>query len=280
MNVTRRLLAVPSLLCIGAGAVLAQGQPLPTTQPALISIIREQVKPGRAAEHERIEAGWPAAFAKAKSPTFYLAMTSLTGGGEAWFLTPYANNAAIAADMKQQATDTVLAKELERLSRADAEVLTDTRAITARARPDLSRGAFPDLSKVRFWEVTTFRVRAGHEAEFEAAAKVYGASAERAAAGSTYRVYQVTAGMPEPTFLVFSSVDSYGQFDEMESNGQKTMQGLTPEETATMQKFSTDALINSETNRFQLNPTMSYVAAETRATDVAFWMPKRPVRRQ
>lgn len=279
MNVTRRLLAVPSLLCIGAGAVLAQGQPLPTTQPALISIIREQVKPGRAAEHERIEAGWPAAFAKAKSPTFYLAMTSLTGGGEAWFLTPYANNAAIAADMKQQASDTVLAKELERLSRADAEVLTDTRAITARARPDLSRGPFPDLAKVRFWEVTTFRVRAGHEAEFEAAAKVYGASAERAAPGSSYRVYQVTAGMPEPTFLVFSSVDSYGQFDETESNGQKTMQGLTPEETATMQKFSTEALINSETNRFALNPTMSYVAAETRATDVAFWMPKRPVRR-
>jgi hypothetical protein len=65
----------------------------------------------------------------------------------------------------------------------------------------------------------------------------------------------------------------------MAANGMKTMQGFTPDEMATMQKFSTDALVSQETNRFALNPTMSYVAAETRATDPTFWMPKRPARR-
>ena len=34
---------------------------LPTSQPGLLTIIREEVKLGRSAEHERIEAGWPAA---------------------------------------------------------------------------------------------------------------------------------------------------------------------------------------------------------------------------
>ena len=279
MGMTRMLLAVPSLLCIGATAVMAQAQPLPTSQPALITIYREQVKPGRAAEHERIEAGWPAAYAKAKSPNYYLAMTSLTGANEAWFLAPFASNAAFGEQMRLESSDTVLAAELARLSRADGEVLNDFRIIQAVARPDLSHGAFPDLTKVRFWEVLTFRVRPGHEAEFEAAAKAYGAATDRAATGASYRVYQVTAGMPAPTFLIFSSVESYAQFDNMTANGQKTMQGFTPDELATMQKFSTDALINSETNRFALNPTMSYVAAETRATDPAFWMPKRPARR-
>ncbi len=234
---------------------------------------------GRAAEHQRIEAGWPAAYAKAKSPTYYLAMTSLTGPGEAWFLTPYASNAAIGEDMKRESSDTVLAAELARLSRADAEVLNDWGIIQAVARPDLSHGAFPDLSKVRFWEVTTFQVRPGHIADFESAAKAYGASAERAAPGTSYRIYQVTAGMPQPTFLVFFSLESYAQFDDMAANGMKTMQGFTPDEMATMQKFSTDALVSQETNRFALNPTMSYVAAETRATDPTFWMPKRPARR-
>jgi hypothetical protein len=279
MKVNRTLLVLPSLLCIGAGAVLAQGQPLPTSQPQLLTIYREQVKVGRAAEHERIEAGWPAAFAKAKSPTYYLAMTSLTGPGEAWFLTPSASNAAIAEDMKRETSDTVLAAELARLSRADGEVLNDWRIIQAVARPDLSHGAFPDLAKVRFWEVTTFRVRPGHVADFESAAKAYGASAERAAPGYGYRIYEVTAGMPQPTFLVFATVESYAQFDNMVANGQKTMQGFTPDEMATVQKFSTDALLSQETNRFALNPTMSYVAAETRATDLAFWTPKRSARR-
>lgn len=279
MKVTRILLALSSLLCIGATAVLAQAPALPTSQPALLTIYREAVKIGRAAEHERIEAGWPAAYAKAKFPSYYLAMTSLTGRSEAWFLTPYASNAAVAEDMKREAADTLLAAELARLSRADAEVLDEWRIIQAVARPDLSYGTFPDLAKVRYWEIFTVRVRPGHEAEFEAAAKAYGAASGRVAPGRSYRVYQVSAGMLEPTFLVFSSVESYAQFDEMMASGQKTMQSFTPEEMATMQKFFTDGVINTETNRYALNPTMSYVAPETRATDPAFWTPKRPARR-
>ena len=279
MRITRTLLALPSLLCIGATAALAQGQALPTSQPALLTIFREQVKVGRGAEHERIEAGWPAAFAKAKSPNYYLAATSLTGPQEAWFLAPFASNAAYGDELKLESSDTALAAALARLARADAEVLNDARVIQAVARTDLSHGAFPDLAKVRFWEITIFRVRPGHESEFEAAAKVYGAATDRAATGASYRVYQVTAGMPEPTFLVFASVESYAQFDGMMANGQKTMQSFTPDEQSTMQKFFTDGVINSETNRFALNPTMSYVSAETRATDPAFWMPKQPARR-
>jgi hypothetical protein len=279
MRVTRSRLALPALLCIGATTALSQGQALPTSQPPMITIVREQVKLGRGTEHERIEAGWPAAFAKAKSPVYYLAMTSLTGPNEAWFVLPFASNAAVADEMKLESADTALAAELARLARADAEVLTDYRTMQARARTDLSHGTFPDLTKMRFWQISTFRVRPGHAADFEAAAKVYGAATDRAATGSSYRIYQITAGMPEPTFLVFQSVESYAQFDGIVANGQKTMQSLTAEEQATMQKFSTDALVNSETNRFELNPTMSYVSAETRATDPAFWMPKRRARR-
>ena len=192
------------MLCLGATAVLAQGQALPTSQPALITIYRETVKPGRAADHERIEAGWPAAFAKAKSPNYYLAMTSVTGPNAAWFLAPFASNAAFGDELKLESSDTALAAELGRLGRQDAEVLSDSRTIQAVARPDLSHGAFPDLAKVRYWEVTIFRVRSGHEADFVAAAKAYGAATDRAATGASYRVYAVTAGMPEPTFLALN----------------------------------------------------------------------------
>ena len=280
MRATRRLVVFPSLLFLGATAALAQGQALPTSQPQLLTIIREQVKPGRGAEHQRIEAGWPAAFAKAKSPVYYLAMTSLTGANEAWFVVPFASNAAAADEMKLESSDTTLAAELGRLGRADAEVITDSRTIQAVARPELSHGNFPDLAKMRFWQITIFRVRPGDDADFVAAAKAYGAATDRSASGANYRIYQVTAGMPEPTYLIFESVGAYADFDALTAGGQKTMQSFTPDEQTAMQKFTTDAMINSESNRFVLNPTMSYVSAETRATDVAFWTPKRPARRQ
>src|SRR3989442_5784664 len=180
------LFTLTALACVGIGAAHAQG--LPTSQPALITIIREQVKPGRNAEHARIEAGWPAAFERAKSPNHYLAFTSLTGANEAWFVVPYASHAAIADEMRRTDADSTLTAELARLSRADGEVLNESRTVQAMARPDLSYGAYPEVAKQRFWEITIFRVRPGHRADFDSAAKAYGSASQRSGSTATYRV--------------------------------------------------------------------------------------------
>ena len=70
----------------------------PSGPPKVIQIIREEVKPGKGAAHEKVEVGWPRAFANAKSPTHYLAMTSVTGPSEAWFVTGFNSLAAWEAD--------------------------------------------------------------------------------------------------------------------------------------------------------------------------------------
>jgi hypothetical protein len=49
---------------------------------------------------------------------------------------------------------------------------------------------------------------------------------------------------------------------------------FTPDELATLQKFASAGMINSETHRFRLDATQSYVDAETKAKDRAFWTPK------
>ena len=261
-------------LACGAPAVLSgQGQGLPTSQPPLVTIIREEVKVGRTADHARIESGWPAAFGRVNSPDYYLAMVSLTGEPQALYVIPTASNAAYGEQMKRYDNDPTTTAELERLSRTDAEVLEGTRTVQAMARPDLSMGAYPDLAKQRFWEISMVRVRPGHETDFDAAAKAYGSASQRAAPNAQYRVYQVMTGMPTPTYIIFSSVANYADFDQMFADGMKTMQQATAAEQATLQKFSTDATISWETNRFRLDPKQSYVSRETRASDPAFWGP-------
>jgi len=277
MKVRLSLLPLLTLASLRVGTLAAQA--LPTTQPAYLTIVREEVKLGRGVEHTRIEAGWPAAFAKAKSPSSYLALASLTGPDEVWFTIPFASNAAVAEEFKRQDADPVLSAELARLARADAEVLTGHTVVQAVARPDLTIGAFPDVAKQRFWQITTFRVKPGHRADFEAAAKAYGVAAQRAEPKTSYRMYELIAGAPGLTFFVFSTVESYAQFDDLRTAGDKTAQGFTAEERATLQKFSTEGLVSSETNRFRLDPAMSYVSRETRAQDPAFWMPKKQVAR-
>jgi len=273
MNSVRSRINLVMLLIGSAGTAFAQG--LSTSQPALLTIVREDVKVGRGAEHARFEAGWPAAYEKAKSPDNYLAYVSMTGPSEAWYVTSYASHAAIGDAMKRDDADLVLSAELERLSRGDAEFLNNLRVMQVMGRTDLSMGAFPDLAKVRFIEITWFRVRPGHEAGFEAAAKTYRAAAQRAAPTTGYRVYEVIAGVSGPTYLVFSSVESYAGFDQMMAAGQATMTGATPDEMAALQKFFAEGVLNTETQRFRVDPGQSYVTAATRALDPDFWTPKK-----
>jgi hypothetical protein len=65
---------VQTVLIAASSASVALSQGMPTSQPSLLTITREEVKTGHNAMHAAFEAGWPAAFAKAKSPYYYLAM--------------------------------------------------------------------------------------------------------------------------------------------------------------------------------------------------------------
>jgi hypothetical protein len=177
-------------------------------------------------------------------------------------------------DSQLREDDPALSASLQKLSKADADHISGATSILARGRKDLSYGTYPETGKQRFYEITIFRVRPGHGRDFEAAAKAYSAAAGRGAPSTSFRVYEVMAGMPNPTYLVFSSVTSYAGFDKDEADGEALMKAASAEEMATLQKFSADGLVNSETIRFRLDPMMSYVSKDVRAQDPAFWMPK------
>src|SRR4030095_16907445 len=252
---------LPMALLYAGSASIALSQGMPTSQPNLIQITREEVKTGHNAMHAAFEAGWPAAFAKAKSPYYYLAMVSVTGPNEAWYISPYASHTALGESMKMESSDAALSAELARLQRGDADHINSVRTIHAVARTDLSYGAFPDMGLARFWEVSTFRVRPGYEEGFASAAKAYAAAAKRAAPNMSWRTYEVIAGLPGPTYFVISSVQSFAEFDKGMQQGMDISKAFTPDELSTLQKFSTAGLINAETQRFRLDPGQSYVDA-------------------
>jgi len=269
MRTSARLVLPLIVLALTAGRVLAQG--MPTAQPGILTIIIEEVKVGMNTDHEANEAGWPAAFAKVNSQYYYIALESLTGPAEAWFISPYASFAAEGENMKENQSNAALSAELDRLWRADGQYLNSSRTVQAVARPDLSFGAFPDLAMVRFYEVTTFRIRLGHEQGWEAAAKVYMENVKKLAPGMSYRVYQVTGGMPGGTYLIFSTVNAYAEFDKMMADGNAMWAAVSPKDMATLQQTMTNDAQTVITNRYRVSPTMSYVSPETKAKAPTFW---------
>jgi hypothetical protein len=272
MHFTARSVLAFVLLVAATGTARAQGSGLPTSQPNLLVIYQEDIKVGHRGEHEKTEAGWPAAFERAQSADYYLALASMTGSSSVWFVQPAASYAALGESLKRETADAALAAELERLHRVDAEHLTGVRTLHARARPDLSRGAYPDTASQRFWDVTTFQVRPGHGEAFEAAVKAYGAASQKAGA-PPFRVYDVVAGMPGATYLIFSSATSLAEFDKAALAGQATWQAVSEADREQIGKALRDGVLASETQRFQLNGPMSYVSREVIAQDQTFWRP-------
>lgn len=270
----RNTLSLTLLALVAGSAATALAQGVPTTQPKFVHIFREQVKPGRAAEHAKWEAGWPAAFEKARSPFNYIALQSITGPPEVWYVSPLGSQAAYGEMIAAEEKDPVLAAELQRLGKGDGEFLAEQSALQAVAEPELSHGSFPSVGKMRYYEITTFRIRPGHEAAWRAATKVYKAACARSAPGAAWRTYGVVAGAPGGTYLLFSSVGSFGEFDRMMAEGDATMQGATAEEMGVLEKFMKESVISVSTQRYRLDPGQSYVNAETKAQDPAFWAKK------
>ena len=270
----RIIICVWALSAAGLGGnSTAPAQGLPKTQPKLLILTREEVKIGRNEEHSKHEAGFVAAYEKAKSNHYVIGMTSLTGPNEAWYVSVWESFAALGESIKRHDKDPVLSAELTRLDLADSQYINGARTIQAIANADLSVGDFLDLSGARFFEVTLFRLHPGHETQFEEAAKAYAAARKRADPKAGYRVYRVIAGMPTPTYIVFGSVEDYGQFDQRLAAGMATFKEATTEEKGAL-KVGSEAIISEESNRFRVDPRQSYVPKETRETDPDFWMPK------
>ena len=275
MKKTLLLFCVISLLGWGAAQALAQTQ-APSGPPKVLQIFREEVKPGRGAAHEKVEAGWPKAFANAKWPTHYLALVSVTGPSEAWFLTGFDSLAAWEKDSRGIDKNAALSAELQQLSAKDGELLSGTRSIAALYRDDLSyRTAGVNIGQMRYFYVTTVRDRPGHDTDFTEWNKIIRGAHEKADVPEHWAVFQVTLGMPGGTYLILQPLKSLTEVDAFAQTHGKAYQDATGDEgRKKLREAAAAGILNTETNIFAFSPKMSYVSKETAAADPDFWTPK------
>ena len=90
-RITGSMLALFALLAVGrSGMAAAQDKPAAMMPPKVLTISREYTKPGKSGTpHEKTESAFVQAMARAKWPTHYLAVESLSGKSRALFLTGY-----------------------------------------------------------------------------------------------------------------------------------------------------------------------------------------------
>ena len=262
-------------LCGLAVTSALQAQTAETTPPPkVMQIFREMVKPGQRAVHEKTEAGWPAAFRKADWPSYSLALTSSSGPNEAWFISGYDSYAAYEKDSQDVEKNAALQAELDRLSAADSEHLSNVSSMFATYRDDLSYRAPVSIPKMRHFVLTTYRVKPGRGAEFVAARKMVQAVHEKLNMDEHWAMYQVASGAPAGTYLLFLPIKSMAELDAAQEMHGKAYDTAMGEDNQKKLGDLMNASVESSTSVIMsFNPKMSYPPKEWAVAD-AFWAPK------
>ena len=241
--------------------------------PKVLTIIREFVKPGKAGMvHEKAESAFVQAFARAKWPTHYLAVTSLSGKPRALFLVGYDSFAAWEKDNQATEKNAALSQALDRAGVADGELLSGVDGGTFAYREDYSLRAPVDIAHMRYFELSVFHVKPGHDKDWDEGMKLVMAAYEKIP-DIHWACFQAVYGAPEGTFLFFTPIKSLAETDWMLTKN-KQFEAAMGEGMKRLRELSAAAIESSETNLFQFAPKMSYVPDEWIKADPDFWKPK------
>ncbi len=255
-----------SIALAAASMVMAQ-------QPsAVLRIIREDIKSGKSAAHEKTEMAFVRAASKSKYPN-YSALQSITGPSQVWFLERYDSFAGLEETLNlsnAEPLNTLLGK----LDQQDGELRSGERGMIATYREELSYQPVPaNLPKYRFYSITTVRVRPGHGDDFEALCKMLRTVWEKSDSKQRRVVFGVTSGAPGGTYLMISGMETLKSMDPPRP-AKRGPEAFGTEEWARYEKLFSDTVISTENTLFAVNPKMSYPSKEFIAADPDFWAPK------
>lgn len=261
---------------VALSAGISQAQAPPTKPASVLKIYREEVNVGKSTAHGELEKKYVETFRKAGWPVNYIALASVTGPPEAWFLEGYPSWEAIGKADASMEKQPALEKAVQELGEKDAAFVGKMTTIVARYRDELSlRADTSKLPKSRYMAVTTVRVKPGMTDEFEEAAKILVGAFDKAGIPDVrYAAYQVSSGQAGPAYIVFRPMASLAEMDPSYTDALKKAAG--DEAWKRRMALIKECYAGSEMRVFSLSPKMSYVSKEFAAGDPAFWTPAPP----
>jgi hypothetical protein len=243
--------------------------------PKVLTIFREFVKPGKAGMvHEKAESAFVQAFTKASWPTHYLAVTSLSGKPRALFLIGYDSFAAWEKDNQATEKNATLSAALDRAGMADGELLSGVDGGTFVYREDQSlRAGTVHIAQMRYFEISAFHVKPGHEKDWDEAVKLVTAAYEKIP-DVRWATFEAVYGAPSGTFIIFTPMKSLAEVDTELMQNKQFEAAMGEEGMKKLRELSAKAIESSESNLFQFAPKMSYVEDDWVKKDPDYWRPK------
>jgi len=241
--------------------------------PKFFLIVRESLKTGKAALENAIEIDSMHTCVRMKCPNTYLAATTVTGAGQAWWFTPFDSYAEFEKVSAAYAQNPALASEIARMVERKADLLTvPPDGVIVEYQSDLSQIAGTDFSHAHYLSITTVRVAPGQDGEFGQLRKMERTTHEKLGLKCSHFVYEVVSGAPDHQYLVITPLQSLAAAEqEPVLHGQRHEKLFDEKDLATVRQLTSVAIVSSETDLFTPNPAWSYLPKSWIAADPDFW---------
>ncbi len=258
--------------CMTAAQEKSQGN---MSIPKVLQVTREFTKPGKAGMvHDKAESAFVQAMTRAKWPTHYLGMTSLSGKQRALFLTSFASFEAWEKDNAAVEKNTALSAALDRAGMADGELLDSIDQGVFVFREEQSLRAMADISHMRYLEISAFHVRPGHGREWDEVVKIVKSGYETAVPDAHWGTFAQHYGGEGGTYLVLTARKSLSEVDRGFLDSKQFQAAMGEDGMKKLAELVAAAVESSQHNLFAFNPRMSYVPDEWIKSAPDFWKPK------
>jgi hypothetical protein len=248
--------------------------------PKVLLIVREEIKPGMMGAHNIHSANYASIFRRLGSRNERIAMVPVAGNENE---VVYITGAGSFAELEQVRQDTdkrmsgltgSMKAESDRLDKEASLLHAGMRDMLAVFRPELSFNPGVDIRTMRYFSITTVRVRPGHDAQYnEYVTKMVNVARQKAKLDGLHIAgFQVISGTQAGTYMFFRPMKSLAEMDD--PMAMRARAAMSDDMRKDADKMVGEAVISSETSTYWLNPNLSYVSSDFAAGDPAFWNPK------
>jgi hypothetical protein len=268
-----------AIATLSSGLFHVEAQDRHMGPPPVLLIVREDIKPGKMPAHNKHSASYAQIFGRLQTNSYRIACVPVAGSeNEVVYLSPMDTFAQLEqvqreTDKKMTAASGTTRTDLDRLEREAPDLHAGMRDMFAVYRPELSYDPDVDIAKMRYFAVTTVRLRPGQEDQYgEFLRNVINTARKNVKAELHIAAFQVIAGSPNTTYMFFRPMKSLSEYDL--KIGPRVRAAMTEDQKKKSDKIAGEAVMVSETSIYAFAPQMSYVPKEMIAGDPTFWSPK------
>jgi hypothetical protein len=266
-----------SFAAMGSCLTMAQeaAEPGTTGPPAVIQVQREFIKPGKAgAIHDRSEASFVQAMSHAKWPTHYFALNSMSGPSRALYFIGYPSFDAWQKDQDAMEKNSELSAAFERASQADGDLLSSSDQAVLEYDPDLSYHAPAGLGRVKYLEITLFKIHPGHGMDWRNLVKMYVDGVQKAEMeDANWATFEMAYGGGNE-YVIISTDKSMADIDKGNADGKKFREAMGEEGMKKFSEIEATCVESVDSELFAINPRQSYPPEAWVKEDPSFWNPK------